>query len=264
MRNGRFILSCAGASPINEYTLQEWNTQVDLSVWPQDRKDLRTCSDSSPSTMGVFNQSRHILSIYWHGHVRVTSTMTLLADQWQILGFFSGVTGPNRSCILRNYRPQDSFVYGPKVASYPCWTSWSSMATSSHLVSKQAMALTADCWSIFDVPSVVHPRKAATKPLPSKSPASPKLRALQASPKSHVRHHKTAHHAAAEAHDTWRWRVGRIVKRYGFCWINHMQHILGTTLFRVSEIFWLVCGLVLAVLCCDPKSHNSQLHGGAW
>lgn len=127
------------------------------------------------------------------------------------------------------------------------------------------MALTADCWSVFAVLLAVHPRKAATKPLPSKSPASPKLRALQASPKSHVRHHKTAHHAAAEAHDTWRWPVGRIVKRYGFCWINHMQHILGTTLFRVSEIFWLVCGLVLAVLCCDPKSrgHNSQLNGGA-
>ena len=43
-------------------------------------------------------------------------------------------------------------------------------------------------------------KKAASKALPSIGPASPKLRALQASPKSHVRHHKTAHHAAAEAH----------------------------------------------------------------
>lgn len=145
---------------------------------------------------------------------------------------------PNRSCILRNYRPQDSCACGQKVASYPCWTSWSSMATSSHLVSKEAIALTADCRSIFYVRSVVHPRKAATKPLPSKSPASPKLRALQASPKSHVRHHKTAHHAAAEAHDTWRWHVRSIVKRYRFCWINHQQHnafgILSTTLSPVS------------------------------
>ena len=136
------------------------------------------------------------------------------------------------------------------------------------------MALTADCWSIFDVSSVVHPRKAATKPLPSKSPASPKLRALQASPKSHVRHHKTAHHAAAEAHDTWRWRVGRIVKGYGFCWINHMQHMLVAFLaqlfspvFFVHVLFydWCLCGLVLAVLCSYPKSrgHTSQLNGGA-
>lgn len=64
------------SSPINGYTPQEWNTQVDLSVWPQDW---------------------NILSIYWHGHVRVTSAITFYLTRDNFWSFY-WATSPNRSC----------------------------------------------------------------------------------------------------------------------------------------------------------------------